>query len=102
MARGAIKLAALAGLAKQARDYARKNPDSVSATIGKIESTVSRKVGPKYAAHVGKGGNAVRSGLGIPASRAAGTPPVTPGSTPPPPPPVAPGATPPPPPPSNG
>ena len=69
MARGAIKLAALAGLAKQARDYARNNPDSVSATIGKIESTVSRKVGPKYAAHVGKGGNAVRSGLGIPASR---------------------------------
>ena len=35
MARGAIKLAALAGMAKQARDYARKNPDSVSSTIGK-------------------------------------------------------------------
>ena len=97
MARGAIKLAALAGLAKQARDYARKNPDSVSATIGKIESTVGRKVGPKYAAHVGKGGNAVRSGLGIPAPR-----PTRPGGTRTPPPPVAPGSTPPPPPPSNG
>ena len=93
MARGAIKLAALAGLAKQARDYARKNPDSVSSTIGKVESAVSRKVGPKYAAHVGKGGNAVRSGLGIPTGSAH------PGVTPPPPPPVAPGSTPPPPPP---
>ena len=77
MARGTIKLAALAGLAKQARDYARNNPDSVSATIAKIESTVGRKVGPKYAAHVGKGGNAVRSGLGIPAPTSPG--PWTPG-----------------------
>ena len=94
MARGAIKLAALAGLAKQARDYARTNPDSVSSTIGKVESAVSRKVGPKYAAHVSKGGNAVRSGLGIPSGTAH------PGATPPPPPPVAPGSTPPPPPPS--
>lgn len=83
MARGTIKLAALAGLAKQARDYARKNPDSVSSTIAKVEASVSRKVGPKYAAHVGKGGRAVRSGLGI-----------TPGST-------GPGVTPPPPPPSG-
>ena len=93
MARGAVKLAALAGLAKQAREYARKNPDSVSSTIGKVESAVSRKVGPKYAAHVGKGGNAVRSGLGIPADTArtgvTPPPPAPPGSTPPPPPPSA-------------
>jgi len=87
MARGAIKLAALATLARQARDYARNNPDSVSATIAKIESTVGRKVGPKYAAHVGKGGNAVRSGLGIPAPTSTGTSPEPPGGTPPPPPP---------------
>ncbi|GAA4108231.1 hypothetical protein GCM10022415_00720 [Knoellia locipacati] len=71
MARGVIKLAALAGLAKQARDYARKNPDSVSSAIGKVESTVSKRVGPKYAGHVGKGGNALRSGLGIAPSRPA-------------------------------
>lgn len=71
MARGAIKLAALAGLAKQARDYARKNPESVSSTIGKVEDAVSRKVGPRYAAHVGKGGKAVRSGLGISSARPA-------------------------------
>ena len=91
MARGAIKLAALAGMARQARDYARKNPDSVSSTIGRIESAVSSKVGPKYAAHVGKGGNALRSGLGIPSStsRPAGPPPPAPGSVPPPPPPSA-------------
>ena len=92
MARGAIKLAALAGLARQARDYARKNPDSVSSTIGKIESAVGSKVSPKYAAHVGTGGNAVRSGLGIPTStaRPGGTPPPpAPGSVPPPPPPSA-------------
>ena len=89
MARGAIKFAALAGLAKQARDYARKNPDAVSSTIAKVESSVSRKVGPKYAAHVGKGGNAVRSGLGV----SSGTP--RPGVTPPPPP-AAPGSPPPP------
>jgi hypothetical protein len=95
MARGAIKLAALAGLARQARDYARKNPDSVSSTIDKVESAVSRKVGPKYAAHVGKGGHAVRSGLGIPSSNPRpATPPPAPGSVPPPP---APGSVPPPP-----
>jgi len=90
MARGAIKLAALAGLAKQAREYARKNPDSVSSAIRKVETSVSRKVPPKYAAHVGKGGNAVRSGLGIRADSAhtGVTPPPPPapsGSTPPPP-----------------
>lgn len=76
----AIKFAALAGIAKQARDYARKNPDAVSSKIGKVEAAVSRKVGPKYAGHVGKGGKAVRSGLGI-----NPTPPA-PGVTPPPPP----------------
>ncbi len=76
MARGVIKLAALAGLAKQARDYARKNPDSVSSTIGKVESAVSGKVGPKYADKVGKAGNAARSGLGIqPTPPATATPP---------------------------
>ena len=71
MARGVIKLAALAGLAKQARDYAQKNPDSVSSAIGKVESVVGRRLGPKYAGHVGKGGNAVRSGLGIAHDRPA-------------------------------
>lgn len=91
MARGAIKLAALAGLASKARDYARRNPDSVASTIHKVESTVSRRVGPKYAAHVGKGGAAVRSGLGLPSTTPR--PDVTPpGSTPPPPPPPPPGA----------
>ena len=68
MARGIIKIAALTGAAKQARDYARKNPEKVSSTISKLEDVVSRKVGSKYAAHVGKGGNAVRSGLGISAT----------------------------------
>ena len=91
MARGAIKFAALAGLAKQARDYARKNADSVSSTIGKVEDAVSRKVGPKYADKVGKAGNAARSGLGVPSSRPVTggtptpTPPVTEGTVPPPP-----------------
>ena len=84
MARGVIKLAALAGLAKQARDYARKNPESVSSTIGKVEDAVSRKVGPKYAAHVGKGGKAVRSGLGIRPTPGL-TPTSTDGTVPPPP-----------------
>lgn len=65
MARGAIKMAALIALAKQARDYAQNNPDSVNAHIGKFEATVSSKLGPKYSAHVGKGGKALRSGLGI-------------------------------------
>ena len=78
MARGIIKLAALAGLAQQAREYARKNPESVSSAIGKVESLIGRKVGPKYADQVGKGGNALRSGLGIssarPATGAAATP----------------------------
>lgn len=97
MARGAIKLAALAGLAKQAREYARKNPESVSSAIGKVESAVGRKVGPKYAGHVGKGGSALRSGLGISSARpVTGTTTGTPtgdttsrtdGAAPPPPPP---------------
>ncbi|HSF98929.1 MAG TPA: Rv0909 family putative TA system antitoxin [Ornithinibacter sp.] len=65
MARGAIKMAALLALAKQARDYARNNPETVNETIGKFEATVSSKLGPKYSAHVGKGGKALRSGLGI-------------------------------------
>ncbi|MFW5469057.1 antitoxin [Knoellia sp. CPCC 206435] len=77
MARGVIKLAALAGLAKQAREYARKNPDSVSSTIGKVESAVGRKVGPKYADKVGKAGNAARSGLGIRPTPPATTPPTS-------------------------
>lgn len=80
MARGAIKFAALAGLAKQARDYAQKNPESVSSTIGKVEAAVSRKVGPKYSAHVGKGGKAIRTGLGI-SSAARPAPGVTPPPT---------------------
>lgn len=86
MARSAIKLAALAGLVKQAREYARNNPDKVSSSIGKVEDAVGRKVGPKYSAHVGKGGKAVRSGLGInsapPAPRV--TPTATDGTVPPP------------------
>ena len=97
MARGVIKLAALAGLAKQARDYAQKNPESVSSAIGKVESAVGRKVGPKYAGHVGKGGSALRAGLGISSARPVAGPTTTPhdavgprtdGATPPPPPPV--------------
>jgi hypothetical protein len=65
MARGVIKIAALIALAKQARDYAQNNPDSVNAHIGKLEATVSSRLGPKYSAHVGKGGKALRTGLGI-------------------------------------
>jgi hypothetical protein len=88
MARGAIKLAAIAALAKKARDYARQNPESVSSTIEKVESAVSRKVPPKYAHHVGRGGAVVRSGLGI--SSTTQHPGVTPpASTPPPTPPSA-------------
>ena len=68
MPRRALRIAAFVGLAKQAREYARNNPESVSSTISKVEATVSRRVGPKYAAHVGKGGNVVRSGLGIPST----------------------------------
>ena len=60
MARGVIKMAALIAIAKQARDYAQNNPESVNETIGKFEATVSSKLGPKYSAHVGKGGKALR------------------------------------------
>ena len=47
MARGVIKMAALIAIAKQARDYAQNNPESVNETIGKFEATVSSKLGPK-------------------------------------------------------
>lgn len=97
MARGVIKLAALASVAKQARDYARNNPESVSSAIAKVESAVGRKVGPKYAGHVGKGGSALRAGLGISSARPVAGPATTPhdevgtrtdGTTPAPPPPT--------------
>ena len=65
MARRAIKLAALFAFAKQARDYAQSNPDTVNEAISKVEATVTGRLGPKYSAHVGKGGKALRSGLGI-------------------------------------
>ena len=94
MARGVIKMAALIAIAKQARDYAQNNPESVNETIGKFEATVSGKLGPKYSAHVGKGGKALRSGLGISSAtprpgsiQDTPPPPSTWSATPPPPPP---------------
>lgn len=94
MARGVIKMAALIAIAKQARDYAQNNPESVNETIGKFEATVNSKLGPKYSAHVGKGGKALRSGLGISSAtprpgsiQDTPPPPSTWSATPPPPPP---------------
>ena len=65
MARRAIKLAALITVAQQAREYAQKNPAQVNAALGRLEDTVRSRLHPKYSAHVGKGSQALRSGLGI-------------------------------------
>jgi hypothetical protein len=79
-----VKIAALVGLAKAAQDYAKKNPEQVSSTLGKVEQTVGRTLGPKYAGAVGKGGEVVRKGLGIHSAGPSGAT-GAPGSTPPPP-----------------
>jgi hypothetical protein len=72
MARRTAKLAALAGLAKAAQDYARKNPHQVSAAIDRVETTVGRKAGIRHGAKVAKGGQAVRKGLGLPPAGGTG------------------------------
>ena len=55
MARRVVRLAALVALARAAQDYARRNPETVSAALDRVEAVVSRKAGP-----------AVRKGLGLP------------------------------------
>ncbi|MGL4178410.1 MAG: Rv0909 family putative TA system antitoxin [Dermatophilaceae bacterium] len=99
MARRTAKLTALAGLAKAAQDYVRKNPHQVSSAIDRVESTVGRRAGTRHGAKVAKGGQALRKGLGLPPSGGSGSVGWTGGSTTPPPPP--PSTTPPPPPPRH-
>ena len=73
MIRMAVLVAAATVAATKAKEFARDNPDQASRTLDQVESFVSGKAGPKYADKVGKGGAALRSSLGLPASSSGGT-----------------------------
>ena len=82
MIRMAVVIAAATAAASKAKEYARENPDKASETIDKAEAFVAGKAGPKYAGKVGKGGDALRNSLGLPAgTSAAGTGTPTPATT---------------------
>lgn len=61
-----FRAAALMGAVAKAKDYARKNPEKTSEMIGKVEGFARSKAGTQHADKVGKGGDAIRKGLGIP------------------------------------
>ena len=65
MIRTAALVAAAGAAYSKAKDYARENPEKASETIDKVESFVRGKAGPKYSDKVGKGGQALRSTLGL-------------------------------------
>jgi hypothetical protein len=71
--RTAVLVAAAVAAVNKAKEYARDNPDAASGTIDKAESFVRGKAGPKYADTVGKGSQALRQGLGLPATAASAT-----------------------------
>lgn len=75
MIRMAVVVAAASAAASKAKQYARENPEQASQAISRAESFLAAKAGPKYADKVGKGGVALRSGLGLGAVTAAGTAP---------------------------
>ena len=76
MIRMAVLVAAATVAATKAKEFARDNPDQASRTLDQVD--------PKYADKVGKGGAALRSSLGLPASSSGGTggppPPSAPGT----------------------
>ena len=63
--RTAALIAAATAAVTKAKEYARENPEKASETIGKAESFVRGKAGPKYADKVGKGSSALRKSLGL-------------------------------------
>lgn len=65
MIRMAVVVAAASAAASKAKQYARENPEQASQAISRAESFLAAKAGPKYADKVGKGGVALRSGLGL-------------------------------------
>jgi hypothetical protein len=70
--RMAALIAAATAAASKAKEYARENPDKASQSIDKAEAFVAGKAGPKYADKVGKGSDALRSSLGLPAGTSGG------------------------------
>ena len=61
-----FRAAALMGAVTKAKDYARKNPEKTADMIGKVEGFARSKAGTRHADKVGRGGDAVRKGLGLP------------------------------------
>jgi hypothetical protein len=63
--RTVVWIAAVSAAVSQAKKFARENPDQASQSVDKVEAFVRGKVRPEHAAKVAKGGDALRSGLGL-------------------------------------
>jgi hypothetical protein len=63
--RTVVWIAAVSAAVSQAKKFARDNPDQAAQSVDKVEAFVRGKVRPEHAAKVAKGGDALRSGLGL-------------------------------------
>src|SRR4051812_49716705 len=86
--RTVVWIAAVSAAVSQAKKFARENPDQASQSVDKVEAFVRGKVRPEHAAKVAKGGDALRSGLGLSTGSSGSAGPGNPGppATPPAPP----------------
>ena len=69
--RTVVWIAAVSAAVSQAKKFARDNPDQAAQSVDKVEAFVRGKVRPEHAAKVAKGGDALRSGLGLSTGSAA-------------------------------
>ncbi|QIM21521.1 antitoxin [Phycicoccus sp. HDW14] len=67
-----VRAAALIAAVTKVKDYARDNPQKADEAIGRVEGFVRSKAGPQHADKVGKGGQALRKGLGLPPTGSGG------------------------------
>jgi hypothetical protein len=75
--RAAAVIAVVTTVVSQARDYARDNPDQAAEAVDQVERFLKGRLPPAYGAYVGRGGSALRQGLGLvprATGRAAGAP----------------------------
>lgn len=87
-----IQAAALIAVVTKVKAYARQNPEKTSDAIGRVEGFLRSKAGPAHSDKVGRGGDALRKGLGVPQSGTPGSSSQGGGQVPPPPPPADPAA----------
>ena len=63
--RAAAVVAVVTTAASRAREYAREHPDEAGQAVERVEAFLQGRLSPGSAAWVGKGGTALRSGLGL-------------------------------------